>query len=112
MVEESSAGRRQHRPVRTSFQQLYADLVFEIADLTAERRLRHVQPLLSGKRKASGFGDRDEITKMTKLHGRLPALPRRYGAKATKYYASAPDRGFVTTSGLRLCFVGQGANPG
>ena len=43
---------------------LNADLVFEIADLAAERRLRRVQPFLGRERQAALLGDRDEIAKV------------------------------------------------
>ena len=41
-----------------------ANLIFEIADLAAQRRLRRVQLFLRRDRQASGFRDRDEIAKM------------------------------------------------
>jgi hypothetical protein len=44
--------------------QLDANLVFEIADLAAEGRLRRVQPFLSRERQAALLGDRDEIAKV------------------------------------------------
>jgi hypothetical protein len=41
-----------------------ADLVFEVAYLAAQRRLRGVQLLLGGDRQASCLRDRDKIAKM------------------------------------------------
>ncbi len=64
VVEEGSAGSGQFDTVHASIQQRNADLVFEIADLAAQRRLRRVQLLLGRDCQASGLRDRDEITKM------------------------------------------------
>jgi hypothetical protein len=44
---------------------LDANLIFEIADLAAEGRLRRVQPSLSREREAALLGDRDEIAKVS-----------------------------------------------
>jgi len=50
--------------VDASIHQRNADLVFEIADLAAEGRLRRVQPFLSRERQAALLGNRDEIAKV------------------------------------------------
>jgi hypothetical protein len=50
--------------VHVAAHQLDANLVFEIADLAAEGRLRRVQPFLSRERQAALLGDRDEIAKV------------------------------------------------
>src|ERR1700730_10215377 len=50
--------------VHAAAHQLDANLVFEIADLAAEGRLRRVQPFLSRERQAAFLGDRDEIAKV------------------------------------------------
>ena len=68
MVEEGAAGRGQLDAVHAARQQRHADLVFEIADLAAQRRLRRVQPLLGGDRQAAFLGDRDEVAKVPQLH--------------------------------------------
>ena len=41
-----------------------ADIVFEIADLATEGRLRRVEPFIRRQRQAALFGDRDEIAKV------------------------------------------------
>ena len=64
MVEEGAPGGGQFDTVHASIHQRNADLVFEIADLAAERRLRRVQPFLSRERQAALLGDRDEIAKV------------------------------------------------
>ncbi len=51
-----------------------ADLIFEVAHLAAERRLRRVQPLLGRDRQAPFVGDSDEIAKMSELHRQVPCL--------------------------------------
>ena len=64
MVEKGPTGGGQFDAVHAAAHQLDADLVFEIADLAAERRLRRVQPFLSRERQAALLGDRDEIAKV------------------------------------------------
>ena len=64
MVEKGPTGGRQFDAVHAADHQLNADLVFEIADLPAQRRLRGVQPFFSRERQAALFGDRDKITKV------------------------------------------------
>jgi hypothetical protein len=64
MVEKGPPGGGQLDAVHAAAHQLNADLVFEIADLPAQRRLRGVQPLLRRQRQAALLGDRDEIAKV------------------------------------------------
>jgi hypothetical protein len=64
MVEEGPAGSGQFDTVHASIHQRNTDLVFEIADLAAQRRLRRVQLLLGRNCQASSLRDRNEITKM------------------------------------------------
>src|ERR1700731_3154058 len=68
------AGGGQLDAAHAAADQLDANLVFEIADLAAERRLRRVQPFLGRERQAALFGGRDEKAKGPELHGRLPYL--------------------------------------
>src|SRR3954454_19707805 len=67
MVEKGLASGGQFDAVHASAHQLDANLVFEIADLAAEGRLRRVQPFLSRERQAALLGDRDEIAKVPEL---------------------------------------------
>ena len=64
MVEKNLACIGQLDAVHAAVHQLDADLVFEIADLAAQRRLRRVQPFLGGDRQASCLRDRDKIAKV------------------------------------------------
>ena len=64
VVEKGLAGGGQLDAAHAAAHQLNADLVFEIADLPAEGRLRGVQPFLGRERQAALFGDRDEIAKV------------------------------------------------
>jgi len=64
MIEEGAASGGQFNTMHASIHQRNADLVFEIADLPAEGRLRRVQPFLSRERQAALLGDRDEIAKV------------------------------------------------
>jgi hypothetical protein len=50
--------------VHAAIHQRHADLVFEIADLAAQRRLCGVQFLLGRDRQASCLRDRDKIAKV------------------------------------------------
>jgi hypothetical protein len=74
MVEKGAAGGGQFDPVHAAGHQLNADLIFEIADLTTEGRLRRVQLFLSRDRQASGLGNSDEVAKVPQLHRCLPYL--------------------------------------
>ena len=67
-LEEGFARRGEFDAARAADEQRRADLVFEITDLAAQRGLSGVQPLLRRQRQAAGFGDGDEIAKMTQLH--------------------------------------------
>jgi len=62
MVEKGLASGGQFDAVHATAHQLDANLVFEIADLAAEGRLRRVQPFLSRDRQAAFLGDRYEIS--------------------------------------------------
>ena len=57
-----------------AFQQFHADLVFELLDLPAQRRLRDVQPLRCPG-EAALFCHGHEILEVSKIHG----MPFRYG---------------------------------
>jgi len=64
VVEKGLAGGGQLDAAHAAADQLDANLVFEIADLAAEGRLRRVQPLLGRERQAALFGGRDEKAKV------------------------------------------------
>ena len=64
MIEKGPPGGGQFDAVHAAAHKLDADLVFEIADLATEGRLRRVQPFLSRERQAALLGDRDEIAKV------------------------------------------------
>jgi hypothetical protein len=64
MVEEGAAGGGQLHAVHAAGQERNADFVFEISDLTTQRRLRRVEPFLRRQRQAAFLGDRDEIAKV------------------------------------------------
>jgi hypothetical protein len=64
MVEKSPTGGSQFDAVHAAAHKLDADLIFEIADLATEGRLRSVEPFLRRQRQAALFGDRDEIAKV------------------------------------------------
>ena len=68
MIEKGPAGVGQLDAARAADKQLHADLIFEIPDLAAERRLGGMQPPFRRHREAAFLGDRDEIAKMAQLH--------------------------------------------
>ena len=61
MIEEYPSSRSELDASRFSLQQLHAELLLEIAHLSAQRRLRGVQPPLGGVPEAAFLGDRNEI---------------------------------------------------
>jgi hypothetical protein len=61
-------------PRGAAFEQLYADLQFEIANLAAQRWLRSVQSPLGGIRKAAFLRDGNEVTQMAKFQFKAPML--------------------------------------
>ena len=71
VVEESPACLGQFDALHAALQKLRADLIFEVADLTAQRRLRRVKALLRRELHAPRLRDRDEVAQMPKLHGHL-----------------------------------------
>ena len=64
MIEKGSPESVSSTPRALRVKQLRADLVFEVPDLAAQRRLRRVQPFLGRDREASRLRDRDEIAKV------------------------------------------------
>ena len=64
MVEKGAPGGGQFDAVHAAAHELNADLIFEIADLATEGRLRRVEPFLRRQRQAALLGDRDEIAKV------------------------------------------------
>jgi hypothetical protein len=64
MIEKGPAGSGQFDPMHAAAHQLNADLIFKIADLAAQRRLRRVQLFLGRDCQASRLRDRDEIAKV------------------------------------------------
>ena len=64
MVEKRAPGGGQFDAVDAAAHQRNTDLVFEIADLATEGRLRRVQLFRGGDRQASCLRDRDEIAKV------------------------------------------------
>ena len=68
MVEKGAARGRQLNAAHAAAHQRDADLIFEVAHLSAERRLRGMEAPPGRDGQASLFGDRDEIAKMPELH--------------------------------------------
>src|SRR5271170_64441 len=81
MVEKDSAGIGELDAARAPDQQLRADLMFQVSDLTAQRWLGRMQPALSGDSQAALLGDGDEIPKVPQLH----AQPHAYEVCPSSY---------------------------
>ena len=62
VVEKHASRRGQFDAASAAREKLGPDLLLEVADLTAERRLRGVQPSLGGQAEALGLGDGNEVT--------------------------------------------------
>jgi len=74
MVQKGFSGRRKLNAVSATMHQLNPDLLFEIPDLPAERRLGGVELLLGGNGQAASVGNGDEVAEMPELHSNLPYL--------------------------------------
>jgi hypothetical protein len=61
---------RQFDAARQATEQLDVEFLLQHANLLAERRLLHPQPL-GGSRDVPFLSDRDEIPKMTELHSHI-----------------------------------------
>jgi hypothetical protein len=64
VIEECSTRRRQFDTPDAAYQELSADLSFQIPQLPTERRLRRVQPVGGRERDAALLGDGHEITQV------------------------------------------------
>jgi hypothetical protein len=71
VVEKDSAGGGELDAAAAADEKRRADLVFEVANLPAERGLSRVERSFGGKPKASGFGDGHEVAKMSEFQSGL-----------------------------------------
>ena len=76
MHEKSLAGGQQAHAARVPLQERRAELVFQRADLSAQRRLRDVKPL-GGASHAALFGHRDEVLQLRQAHDGIVAPERK-----------------------------------
>ena len=67
MLEEDAAARKERHAARRSLEERRAELVFERADRSTERRLAHVKAK-RGAPDVTFFGDGDEITDLLEAH--------------------------------------------
>jgi hypothetical protein len=74
VIEKRFSGGGELDPMDAAREQRRADLIFEIADLAAQRGLRGVQPLLGGNGEAAFLRDRHEIAQVPQLHPCTPCL--------------------------------------
>src|SRR5580692_2043548 len=87
MIEKHPSRCGELNSTRPADQELNPKLPFEIVDLPAQRRLRGVQPLLRRHCQAAFFGDGDEVTEVTQLHG-----PPSLGSMAVSLQSLSPAR--------------------
>jgi hypothetical protein len=77
--QEGRAGVRQRDPPPRAIKHLDAEITLELADLLADRRLRHVQ-LLGGARDMQRLRHRHEVPQVPKLHIPTGSDVRQSGA--------------------------------
>src|SRR6202043_1429465 len=88
MVEKGLACGGQLDAMNAASQQLGPDLVLQVANLPAQRRLGGVEPELGGRRQAAFLDHGYEITQVPQLHSR--SIPERYVPQLTKSFSRAP----------------------
>jgi hypothetical protein len=67
VVEEDAAGRGELDATAAADEKRCADLVFEVANLPAERGLSRIELLFGGKSEASSFGNGHEVAEMSEF---------------------------------------------
>src|SRR5882672_377564 len=87
MVEKGLARGGQLDAMNAARQQLGPDLVLQVANLPAQRRLRGVEPQLGGRRQTAFLDHGYEITQVPQLHSH--SMPERYAAQLTKSFSRA-----------------------
>lgn len=70
VIEEDAAARKELHPTRRSLEERSAELVFERADRSTERRLAHMKAH-GGAPDVTFFCDGDEITDLLEAHGAI-----------------------------------------
>ena len=102
MVEKGLACGGQLDAMNAARQQRSPDLVLQVANLPAQRRLGGVEPQLGGRRQAALLDHRYEITQVPQLH--RDSMPERYAAQLTKSFSRALGRPMVAAmeAGSRL----------
>src|ERR1700724_3688443 len=84
VVEKHLARSGQLDTARATRDELGANFRLQLAQLTAQRRLRRVQPALGCDRDALLLGHGDEIPEMSQLHAL--SIPRGYGSQTYKVF--------------------------
>ena len=85
LAVENPAGIRETDSLGAALKKPDAEFILQIANLPAQRRLRHVE-LLSRPGDILRLGDGDEIAKMTKLHCGFRAYSKGITSQATWYF--------------------------
>src|SRR5437660_9928456 len=86
VIEKHLARSGQFDTARAASHELGSDLGLQLAHLTAQRRLRRVQPALGCDRDALILGHGDEKPEMPQLHDL--SIPWRYGSQTYKVFFS------------------------
>src|ERR1700753_2101922 len=71
MIEKYASGGGQGDATRRAGEQFRAYLLFHVAHLSAQRRLRGVKPLVSCQLEAARFGNGHKVAKVAQFHGDL-----------------------------------------
>src|SRR6202162_6005391 len=87
MVEKGLACGGQLDAMNAARQQLGPDLVLQVANLPAQRRLGGVEPKLGGRRQTAFLDHGYEITQVPQLHSH--SMPERYAPQLTKSFSRA-----------------------
>jgi len=80
VIEEHASSRKERHAARCSFEEARAELVFERADRSAERRLAHVKAHRSATH-VTFFCDGDEITDLLEAHAPIVRDPNGIGSR-------------------------------
>src|ERR1700694_704884 len=87
MIEKGLACGGQLDAMNAARQQLGPDLVLQVANLPAQRRLRGVEPKLGRRRQAAFLEHGYEITQVAQPHSH--SMPKWYAPQLTKSFSRA-----------------------
>src|SRR6476661_3605702 len=86
-LKEKFSFRCEHRAGRAAAQKVHADLVLQVPDLSAQRRLRDSKSC-RGLGEVRGFADRQKVSQMPEFHGAILSYQKSIAAQQTWYWDS------------------------